>query len=96
MGLVYVPVFWITGENIGLTGPVFTGTPVVRCARWNPDAVLPAIGLYQVTYMLGSVDTYVDLMERAAGGSWDLSSVRVPLAMSFVRKLTPEYRRRWQ
>jgi long-chain acyl-CoA synthetase len=96
VGLVYVPIFWIAGENIGVTGPVFMGTPVVLFARWDPDAVLAAVARYRVTYMLGTVDNYVELLERASSGRYDLSSIRVPLAMSFVRKLTPEYRRRWQ
>lgn len=96
VGLVYVPIFWIAGENIGVTGPVVMGTPVVLFTRWDPDAVLAAIDRYRVTYMLGTVDNYVELLEHAADGRHDLSSVRVPLAMSFVRKLTPEYRRRWQ
>src|SRR5207249_4027865 len=41
-------------------------------------------------------DNYVELMDHRAFGEHDLSSLRQPRTMSFIRKLTVDIRRRWQ
>ncbi len=94
--LVYVPIFWIAGEDFGILVPVVTGATCVLLTRWDPDAVLAAIERYRVTDMLGTVDNYVELMDHPAFGEYDLSSLRRPRTMSFIRKLTVDIRRRWQ
>jgi long-chain acyl-CoA synthetase len=94
--LVYVPVFWIAGEDLGLLLPVLTGTTCVLLNRWDPAAVLRAIALYRVTDMIGTVDNYVELMAHPEIVEHDLGSLRRPLCMSFIRKLSVDLRRQWQ
>jgi acyl-CoA synthetase (AMP-forming)/AMP-acid ligase II len=95
VSLIFIPVFWIAGENGGLLNPVFTGSTVVLLNRWDPDAVLEAVERYRVTGMVATVDNYVELMDRPDFAARDLTSLRYTAGMSFVRKLTPELRRRW-
>jgi long-chain acyl-CoA synthetase len=94
--LVYVPIFWIAGEDFGILVPIVTGATCVLLTRWDPEAVLAAVPRYRVTDMLGTVDNYVELMEHPAFRDHDLSSLAEPRTMSFVRKLTAPLRRRWQ
>jgi len=93
--LIFIPIFWIAGENGGLLNPIFTGSTVVLLNRWDPEAVLTAIETYKVTGMVATVDNYVELMERPGFAERDLTSLRYTAGMSFVRKLTPELRRAW-
>lgn len=95
VALIFIPVFWIAGENGGLLNPVFTGSTVVLLNRWDPDAALAAVERYRVTGMVATVDNYVELMDRPDFAGRDLTSLRYTAGMSFVRKLTPELRRRW-
>lgn len=96
VSVVYVPVFWIAGEDMGVLVPLVHGGTVVLLARWHAPAVLRAIQRYRVTDMVGTVDNYVELMEQPDFNRFDLSTVDNPRAMSFVRKLTPELRHRWR
>jgi long-chain acyl-CoA synthetase len=95
VALVYIPIFWIAGENVGVLSPVFSGGTCVLLNRWDPMGALIAIDRYRVTGMLGTVDNYVELMEHPSVGEFDLTSLRTPLAMSLVRRMSSEYRERW-
>lgn len=95
IGLVFIPISWIAGENAGLIVPVFSGATCALLARWNAHAAMTAISRYGVTAMLASLDAYIELMEHPDVGDYDLSSLTTPLAMSLIRKLNPDYRRRW-
>lgn len=94
--LVYIPIFWIAGEDSGILIPIVTGGTCVLLTRWDPDAVLTAVERYRVRNMVGTVDNYVELLDRPEIGSRDLSSLDRPLAVSFVRKLTPQIRQHWR
>ncbi|QUH03338.1 AMP-binding protein [Saccharopolyspora erythraea] len=94
--LIYVPIFWIAGEDFGILVPLFCGSTVVLLTRWDAGAVLEAVSARRVTTILGTVDNYVELMDHPDSGCRDLSSLRRPRAMSFVRKLTPRLRQRWR
>jgi long-chain acyl-CoA synthetase len=94
VALVFVPIFWIGGEN-SVISMVVRGHPLVLLSRWDPEAFLLAIERYGVTECGGTVDNYVELMDRDDFGRYDLSSLVNPRAMSFVRKLTPDIRHRW-
>lgn len=94
--LVYVPIFWIAGEDTGILVPIVQGATVVLLARWDAAAVLAAVERYRVTDMIGTVDNYVALMDHPEFSNHDLSSVQSPRTMSFVRKLTPALRARWR
>lgn len=95
IGLIYIPIFWIAGENSGLIVPVFSGRTIVLLTRWDVEAVLMAIDRYKVTETGGTVDNIVELMEHPKVKEYDLSSLRVVSAMSFVKKLNVNYRNKW-
>ncbi len=63
--------------------------------RWDAGRVLAAIDQYRVTTMVGTVENYLELLEHPDLSRYDLSSLTDPMAVSFVRKLSPEIRRRW-
>ena len=95
IGLIYIPIFWIAGENSGLIVPVFSGKTIVLLTRWDVEAVLMAIDRYKVSETGGTVDNIVELMEHPKVKEYDLSSLRVVSAMSFVKKLNVNYRNKW-
>jgi long-chain acyl-CoA synthetase len=79
VGINFLPVFWIAGEDVALIFPIFTGNSYVVLARWDP-----------------LVDNIVEVLDHPDAGRYDFSSLRRARCSSFVKKLNPEYRRRWQ
>jgi long-chain acyl-CoA synthetase len=96
VSLVYIPVFWIAGEDYAILIPILTGSTVVLLPRWDAGDVLRAIAAHRVTAMLGTVDNYLELLDLLEREPADVSSLRTPLTMSFVTRLTPEIRARWR
>ncbi len=96
VSLVYIPVFWIAGEDYAILIPIFTGTTAVLLSRWDVDAALDAIETHRVTSCLGTVDNFVELLDALERAPRDVSSLRTPLTMSFVTRLTPAIRDRWR
>ena len=94
--LSFFPEFWIAGENLGLIFPLFAGATLVLLARWDPVGVLTAIDRYKVTIMAMPVDSAVELMDHPRFRQFSLASIRQIRVVSFVKKLNPEYRRRWK
>lgn len=96
VSLVFIPVFWIAGENAVVINPVFAGSTCVLLTRWDPEAVLVAIDRYRVTGMGATVENYLQLAGHPRFAEYDLSSLVAPAAMSFVTKLGSEHRRAWR
>jgi len=94
--LIYLPIFWIAGEDGGVILPVFSGTTEILLVRWDPLAVMTAVDRYRVTLMHGLVDSFVEVMEHPERDRFDLTSLRMTGVSSFVKKLTVDYRRRWE
>ncbi|WP_313406240.1 AMP-binding protein [Aeromicrobium sp.] len=94
VSLVFVPIFWIAGEDAFLVALVNGGTCVLHY-RWDAQEVLESIDEHQVTAMAGTVDSYLELLDTAAGSEYSLASMEAPVTMSFVTKLTVEIRERW-
>lgn len=94
--LCHVPIFWIAGEDFGILNPIVSGGTVVLLARWDSAAVMKAVEEYGVEIMIGTVDNYLEIMDHPDAPSTDFSSLRSPLAMSFVARVDPEVRRRWR
>jgi len=94
VSLVFVPVFWIAGEDAFLVSLVNGGTCVLHY-RWDAEAVLRSIDEHAVTAMAGTVDNYLELLDVAKDSGLSLASLRSPVTMSFVTKLTVEIRERW-
>lgn len=93
--LCFIPVFWIAGEDLGILTPLMLGGTSVLLSRWDPVKVLRAIDTHRATTMVGTVENYLELLDRSDFASYDLSSLVDPLAVSFVRRLGPDVRRRW-
>lgn len=94
--LVFLPVFWIAGEDSGILVPLVNGGTVVLLTRWDADAVLDGIEGYDVDTMVGTVDNYLELMAREDFSARDLTSLVNPLAVSFVSKLDATIRAAWR
>jgi fatty-acyl-CoA synthase len=94
--LSFFPEFWIAGENFGLIFPLFAGATLVLLARWDPMSALAAIDEYKVTITAMPVDGAVELMDHPRFKEFNLSSLKQIRVVSFVKKLNPEYRRRWK
>jgi acyl-CoA synthetase (AMP-forming)/AMP-acid ligase II len=91
-----MPVFWIGGEDLALIIPVVSGTRCVLMSRWDVKGALQTIEEYRVTHLVGSVDTYVEILEYPGRKDHDVSSLRLTLGASFVRRLDAEVRRAWR
>lgn len=94
VSLVFVPIFWIAGEDAFLVALVNGGTCVLHY-RWDAHAVARSIDEHRVTTMAGTVDNYLELMDVAQQEGLSLASMQAPVTMSFVTKLTVDIRRRW-
>lgn len=92
----FLPVFWIAGENTSVIYPVYSGTPCILLTRWDAVAVMTAVDRYRASHMSGTVDNYIEILEHPRFSEFDLGSVTLPSAMSFVTKLNPQIRGRWR
>ncbi|MTB88121.1 AMP-binding protein [Aeromicrobium senzhongii] len=95
VSLCYLPIFWIAGEDLGILIPFVLGGTSILMPRWDAAQAVEAIERHRVTLMTGTVENYLELMETQDLSQHDLSSLVDPQAVSFVRKMTPEVRRRW-
>lgn len=96
VSLVFIPVFWIAGEDGAVIVPVFVGSTCVLLARWDPEAVLAAIDRHKVSGFGGTVENFIELMEHPNLEKYDLTSLRGAGAMPFVNKLSIEHRRQFE
>jgi fatty-acyl-CoA synthase/long-chain acyl-CoA synthetase len=96
VSLNFMPEFWIAGENAGLLFPVFSGTTMVLLARWDALAFMSAVQHYQVGHTGLLVDSASEVLDHPQVSEFDFSSLEVTSCVSFIKKLTPEYRRRWR
>lgn len=94
--LSFLPVFWIAGENTGVIYPIYAGVPCVLLTRWDPVAVMTGVDRYKANVTVGTVDNYIELIDHPDFHKYDLKSITLPAAMSFVTKLGPEFRARWR
>ncbi len=63
VSLVFLPIFWIAGEDFGILVPLVNGGTVVLLNRWDAETTLDAVEAYGVTSLVGTVDNYVELMD---------------------------------
>ncbi len=94
--LNYMAMFWIAGENLGLIYPVFNGSTLVLLARWDAVAAMAAIQQYRVTRVGFVFDNAVEILDHPDAARYDFSSLKGARCSSFVKKLNPAYRARWQ
>jgi len=96
ISLGFLPMFWIAGENAALLHTAFTGGSLVLLARWDPLAAMQAIARYRIRRCALLVDNALEVLEHPRLAQYDLRSIKVTRVISFVRKITPDFRRRWQ
>lgn len=94
--LNFLPEFWIAGENAGLLFPVFAGCRLVLLARWDAEAFMAAVQHHRVSHCGLLVDSAAEVLDHPRAGDYDLRSLRQTGSISFIKKLTPDYRRRWR
>lgn len=95
VSLCFIPIFWIAGEDLGILIPLVMGGTAVLMERWDPVEVVDLVERYRVTTTAATVENFLDLLEVPGVAERDLDSFTAPMTMSFIRKLTPEIRRRW-
>ena len=95
VSLCFIPVFWIAGEDLGILIPLVMGGTTVLLERWEAATVVDLVERHRVTMTAATVESYLDILALPGIAERDLSSFTAPMAMSFVRKLTPDVRRRW-
>lgn len=94
--LNFLPEFWIAGENAGLLFPVFSGCRLVLLARWDAVAFMAAVEHYRVSHCGLLVDSAAEVLEHPDVGTYRLDSLRRTGSISFIKKLTRDYRERWR
>ncbi|TVP90301.1 MAG: acyl-CoA synthetase [Pseudomonadaceae bacterium] len=96
ISLNFMPEFWIAGENAGVLFPAFTGTTMVLLARWDALAFMQAVQHYRVNHTGLLVDSAAEILDHPQVADFDFSSLQITSCVSFIKKLTPEYRHRWR
>ncbi|MBU0881993.1 MAG: AMP-binding protein, partial [Gammaproteobacteria bacterium] len=94
--LNFLPEFWIAGENAGLLFPVFSGCRLVLLARWDALAFMAAVEHYRVSHCGLLVDSAAEVLEHPEAGTYRLDSLQRTGSISFIKKLTRDYRQRWR
>ncbi|MBD9485284.1 AMP-binding protein [Pseudomonas sp. PDM14] len=94
--LNFLPEFWIAGENAGLLFPVFAGCRLVLLARWDASAFMAAVQHYRVSHCGLLVDSAAEVLDHPQASRHDFSSLRKTGSISFIKKLTRDYRARWR
>ncbi|TFV62273.1 acyl-CoA synthetase [Geodermatophilus sp. DF01-2] len=95
VSLVFLPIFWIAGEDAALLLPLVNGSTCVLMPRWDVAEAWDLIERHRVTTLVAPVDSWIPLLDRAEADGRDLSSLRTPLAVSFVTKLDAALRQRF-
>lgn len=92
--LLYLPVFWIAGED-GFLVPLTAGATLVLQYRYDAEETARAIDHHQVTSTVGTVDNVMEILEAAQRLGTSLASLQQVTSMSFVTKLSAQVRERW-
>ncbi|MGC5698790.1 AMP-binding protein [Pseudomonas sp. NFXW11] len=94
--LNFLPQFWIAGENAGLLFPVYAGCRLVLLARWDAPGFMAAVQQYKVSHCGLLVDSAAEVLEHPEVANHDFTSLQSTGCISFVKKLTLDYRQRWK
>ncbi len=95
MMLGFLPMFWIAGENNSLLFPIFSGSTQVLLCRWDAEAFMAAVQYYRVEMTTLLVDSVDEVLNHSDHSHYDFSSLQLTSAISFIKKLTVDYRERW-
>ncbi|MDT7862041.1 MAG: AMP-binding protein [Saccharolobus sp.] len=94
--LIFIPLFWIMGHDLGLAYSTFSGAKVILLTRWDIEAVLKAIEKYKVTTIYGPFDIYYELVNYKNIGDYNLRSLRTCTGTSFNKTITRELRAKFR
>jgi len=74
VNVVFAPLFHITGSISGIAASVYAGIPAVLLYRFEPGLALEAIQRHRGTFAVGSITTYLAMLNHPRLGTTDLSS----------------------
>lgn len=90
------PLTHISGITMALAPGLVTGMSVVQLTRWDPLAAMQAIAKYGVTIAAMAVPSYYDVINHPEVARYDLSSLRVSLAVPFAMPITNDIVEKWE
>lgn len=70
-----LPLYHGFGMVVGLLSGMVVGGAIVPLLRFDPHAILEAIGRHRASYLMGVPTMTIALMEQAKRGAYDLSSL---------------------
>lgn len=79
----------------GVDAPIMAGCTTVMLVMFEPETTMKAIEMYKVNYWVSSVPMNVAIMNHPNVHKYDLSSLRLNMAMSFGITLTEEIAKQW-
>ena len=94
--LIFSPVFWILGYDLGLAYSTFSGSKVILMTRWDVESALRAIEKYKVTTMWATFDTYYEIVNYPNVSKYNLRSLRTCSGTSFNRTITRDLRAKFK
>ena len=92
----FLPQFWIAGEDSSLLFPVFSGSTQVLLCRWDCQAYMSAVEKYQVAMGTLLIDNVDEILNHPNLHDFDLTCLTLTPCVSFIKKLTLQYRQQWQ
>jgi len=70
-----LPLYHGFGLVVGLLSGMVVGGAIIPLLKFDPDAILTAIGRHRATYLMGVPTMTIALMEQASRGTYDFSSL---------------------
>lgn len=70
-----LPLYHGFGLVVGLLSGMVVGGAIVPLLKFDPDAILTAIGRHRATYLMGVPTMTIALLEQAEKGNYDFSSL---------------------
>jgi len=95
--IAIAPWFHALGVIFFLNSPVFQGSTMVVLPRFDSKEFMDCIVKYQVTYIGGSPQLYIPLINHPDFDAYDLTSIKyagsgaAPLGTSLIQKLTDKF-----
>ncbi|MEX3811234.1 long-chain fatty acid--CoA ligase [Paraburkholderia sp. BR13439] len=74
--LSVLPLFHVTGMQLGMNAPLFSGATVVMLSRWDRDVAARAIERYGITGWQSISTMVVDFLSNPKLGDYDLTSLQ--------------------
>lgn len=89
------PIFHIAGMLGSVESSIMAGGTVILLASFDPETTMKAIELYKANHFVSSVPMNIAIMNHPKVNEYDLSSLKLNMAMSFGITLTEEIAKQW-